>query len=115
MSDVTPTSAETPNPVIDIRGLVNRFGDNVVHQNLDLRVEPGEILGVVGGSGTGKSVLLRTIIGLNKPNAGTIRLFGETLDHQSWHRLSQALWRAFSEWRPVLLPHRAGKRRPATD
>lgn len=64
-------------PAIRIRGLYNRFGSNIVHQNLDLEVYRGEILGVVGGSGTGKSVLLRTIIGLNKPAAGTIELLGE--------------------------------------
>lgn len=76
-------------PVIRIRGLVNQFGTNRVHDNLDLDVNAGEILGVVGGSGTGKSVLLRTIIGLNKPTAGDILLFGEKLDHRSWHRLSK--------------------------
>ena len=47
---------------ISIRGLVTRFGDQVVHDGLDLDVMPGEVIGVVGGSGTGKSVLLRTIV-----------------------------------------------------
>jgi phospholipid/cholesterol/gamma-HCH transport system ATP-binding protein len=63
--------------VIEVRGLCNRFGAQVVHENLDLDVYKGEILGVVGGSGSGKSVLLRSIIGLNRPAAGSVRLFGE--------------------------------------
>lgn len=64
-------------PVIRIRGLRNQFGAQVVHENLDLDVRRGEIIGVVGGSGSGKSVLMRAIIGLGRPAAGSIRLFGE--------------------------------------
>jgi phospholipid/cholesterol/gamma-HCH transport system ATP-binding protein len=63
--------------VIEVRGLRNQFGAQVVHENLDLDVYRGEILGVVGGSGSGKSVLLRSIIGLNRPAAGSVRLFGQ--------------------------------------
>lgn len=67
--------------VIKVRGLRNRFGTHVVHDQLDLDVYRGEILGVVGGSGTGKSVLLRSIIGLQRPNRGTIEVDGRnTLD-----------------------------------
>jgi phospholipid/cholesterol/gamma-HCH transport system ATP-binding protein len=66
-------------PIIQIRGLVNAFGSQVVHDGLDLDVRAGEVLGVVGGSGTGKSVLLRTIIGLNRPRAGSIRVLGADL------------------------------------
>ena len=62
--------------VIEVRGLRNQFGRHVVHEGLDLDVYRGEILGVVGGSGTGKSVLLRAITGLLRPAAGTIRLLG---------------------------------------
>jgi phospholipid/cholesterol/gamma-HCH transport system ATP-binding protein len=62
--------------VIEVRGLRNQFGSHVVHENLDLDVHRGEILGVVGGSGTGKSVLLRTIAGLQRPAAGSVRVFG---------------------------------------
>ncbi|WP_341703752.1 ABC transporter ATP-binding protein [Ferrovibrio sp.] len=62
--------------VIRVRGLVNRFDDHAVHENLDLDVWRGEVLGVVGGSGTGKSVLLRTIIALNAAAAGSIELLG---------------------------------------
>jgi len=67
----------TQQPAITVRGLCNRFGRNVVHDGLDLDVMRGEILGVVGGSGTGKSVLLRAIIGLVRPATGEVRLFGE--------------------------------------
>ncbi|HEU4773099.1 MAG TPA: ABC transporter ATP-binding protein [Lysobacter sp.] len=63
-------------PVIRVRGLVNRFGTQVVHDGLDLDVMPGEILGVVGGSGTGKSVLMRSILGLRRPNEGSIEVLG---------------------------------------
>ena len=64
---------------IRVRGLLNKFGDQVIHENLDLDVRRGEILGVVGGSGTGKSVLMRAIIGLQQPAGGTIEVFGRKL------------------------------------
>lgn len=64
-------------PVIRIRRLVNAFGDSVIHDHLDLDVYRGEVLGVVGGSGAGKSVLLRSIIGLNRPTSGSIKVFGQ--------------------------------------
>ena len=67
---------EVPDPVIRVRGLVNRFGSQVVHDGLDLEVRRGEILGVVGGSGSGKSVLMRSIIGLRRPDAGEIEVLG---------------------------------------
>ncbi len=63
-------------PIIRIRGLVNGFGSNIIHDHIDLDVRRGEVLGVVGGSGTGKSVLLRSIIGLIQPLDGTIEVFG---------------------------------------
>ena len=62
--------------IIRVRGLVNRFGEQVVHEGLDLDVRRGEILGVVGGSGTGKSVLMRSILGLRTPDAGQIEVLG---------------------------------------
>jgi len=64
---------------IRIRGLRNSFGDQVVHDNLSLDVRRGEILGVVGGSGTGKSVLMRSVIGLQQPDAGEIEVLGESI------------------------------------
>lgn len=68
---------EEGGPIIEVEGLRTQFGDNVIHDNLDLRVRRNEILGVVGGSGTGKSVLMRAIIGLKEPTAGVVRVFGE--------------------------------------
>ncbi len=68
--------------VISVRGLVNRFGEQVVHDGLSLDVYGDEILGVVGGSGTGKSVLLRTILGLHRPNAGRIEVLGHEIEYQ---------------------------------
>ena len=66
-------------PVITVRGLRNSFGEQVIHDGLDLDVRRGEILGVVGGSGTGKSVLMRSIIGLQTPDAGEIEVLGENM------------------------------------
>ena len=65
--------------IIEVRGLRNSFGTQVVHENLDLDVRRGEILGVVGGSGTGKSVLMRSFIGLQVPDAGEVTVFGEPM------------------------------------
>ena len=70
--------AEAP-PVIRLRGLSNRFGAQVVHEGLDLDVWPGEILGVVGGSGAGKSVLMRSIIGLQQPAEGEVEVLGRSV------------------------------------
>jgi len=69
----------TADPIISVRGLKTAFGEQVVHEGLDLDVRTGEILGVVGGSGTGKSVLMRAIIGLQTPVAGEITVFGEPM------------------------------------
>lgn len=80
---------KTEQPLIQVRGLLNRFGNQIVHENLDLDVCHGEILGVVGGSGTGKSVLLRSIVGLHNPDAGDIQLFGEQLNALSAESRSQ--------------------------
>ena len=66
-----------PETLIEVRGLINRFGSFVVHQDLNLDVHRGEILAVVGGSGSGKSVLLRSVVGLLRPAAGEVRVFGQ--------------------------------------
>lgn len=63
--------------IISVRGLRNQFGSNVIHDGLDLDVRRGEILGVIGGSGSGKSVLMRSIIGLRRPDAGEVEIFGQ--------------------------------------
>ena len=76
MSEADPGAGAPP---IVVQGLVNRFGDFAVHDGLDLTVQRGEILGVVGGSGTGKSVLMRSIIGLQRPTAGRIDVLGRTI------------------------------------
>ena len=69
-------------PIV-VEGLVNRFGEQTVHEDLSLKVRRGEILGVVGGSGTGESVLMRSIIGLQQPAEGTIEVFGRSIaDHR---------------------------------
>lgn len=64
-------------PVLAISGLETQFGRQAVHRGVDFDLQPGEILGVVGGSGQGKSVLLRCILGFVRPSGGAIRLFGE--------------------------------------
>lgn len=81
MDDMTANSmpaapSAAKDAIIRIRGLKTAFGEHVVHQNLDLDVYRGEILGVVGGSGSGKSVLLKTIVGLNRQAEGTIEING---------------------------------------
>lgn len=70
-------------PIIQVSGLKNSFGSHVVHQDLDLTVNRGEVLGVVGGSGTGKSVLLRSIVGLQRPTGGQIEVFGQNIQQLS--------------------------------
>ena len=78
--------------LIEVRGLVTQFGTHRVHDGLDLDVYRGEVLGIVGGSGTGKSVLLREIVGLLRPAAGSIRVFGTDMlnapeaEHQAVER-----------------------------
>jgi phospholipid/cholesterol/gamma-HCH transport system ATP-binding protein len=85
-----PKAEEEPEIVISVRGLRNSFGDQIIHDGVDLDVRQGEILGVVGGSGTGKSVLMRSIIGLQRPDAGEICVFGQPV-----------IGRADSELQPI--------------
>jgi len=66
-------------PAIEIRGLATRFGEHVVHEDLDLTVQRAEIFALVGGSGSGKSTLLREMILLQQPDAGTVRVLGVEL------------------------------------
>lgn len=70
-------------PVIEIAGLYKRYGDTLIHENLDLTVRRGEILGLVGGSGSGKTTLVRQILALEAPTSGSIRVFGEALGTRS--------------------------------
>ncbi len=109
--------SDTP-PIVDIQGLRTAFGRNVVHDNLSLQVRRGEILTIVGGSGTGKTVLLRQILGLSRPAAGQIRVFGQSVVdgsraevhalRQRWGMLFQsgALFSALSVFDNIALPLR---------
>ncbi|MFQ6576255.1 ABC transporter ATP-binding protein [Pseudomonas sp. UM16] len=75
--------------MIEARGICNRFGTQSVHEQLDLDLYRGEILAVVGGSGSGKSVLLRSIVGLRRPNEGQVKVFGQDLTDVSDEQRSQ--------------------------
>ncbi|ESQ81626.1 hypothetical protein AEAC466_20845 [Asticcacaulis sp. AC466] len=85
-----PLDNESDDPIV-ITGLNNRFGTNVIHEDLNLTVKRGEILAIVGGSGSGKTVLLRSILGLQKPTSGDICLFGHKLYEGSEARTRQIL------------------------
>src|SRR5262245_51093613 len=71
----------TQSPIISVRDVVNRFGAQVIHDGVSFDVYPGEVLGIVGGSGSCKSVLLRTMLGLRRPNAGTVIMEGKDITH----------------------------------
>jgi phospholipid/cholesterol/gamma-HCH transport system ATP-binding protein len=73
------STTAAPHAVIRIQGLVTELGGRVLHDHIDLEVFQSEVLGVVGGSGSGKSVLLRSIIGLQQPTAGTIEVLGQNV------------------------------------
>lgn len=76
---LSPTLAGEQNLAIRLRGLKNAFGPHVVHEDLDLDIRRGEVMGVIGPSGGGKSVLLRSIVGLKQPNAGSVEIFGNNV------------------------------------
>ena len=111
--------------VIKVRGLVTRFGTNTIHDHLDLDVRRGEILAIVGGSGSGKSVMLQTLIGLKRPEGGTIEVFGQDIGTLSepdlreiqkrWGVLFQggALFSALTVAQNVRVPFREHTRLPA--
>src|SRR5882724_6037140 len=69
--------------VIRVKDLVNAFGSQVIHDGVDLDVRRGEVIGIVGGSGTGKSVMLRTVVGLNQPVSGSIEVLGHDVLHMN--------------------------------
>ena len=77
MSASRPSPSE---PIVSARGIVNRFGAQLVHDKISLDVMPGEILGIAGGSGSGKSVLLKTLTGLHTPDAGKVLVDGTPID-----------------------------------
>jgi phospholipid/cholesterol/gamma-HCH transport system ATP-binding protein len=74
-------------PVLEVVGLVNRFGTQLVHDGLNMDVREDEVFGIVGGSGTGKSVLLRSILGLQRPQAGVIRIEGREITQMTVDQL----------------------------
>lgn len=74
-------------PVLEVVGLVNQFGSQIVHNGLNMEVREDEVFGIVGGSGTGKSVLLRSILGLQRPKAGIIRIEGRDITQMSISQL----------------------------
>ncbi len=78
-----PPASKQSQAVVSLRGITNRFGEQVVHENLDLDIRKGEILGLIGGSGSGKSVLLRTILGLKKQAEGTVTIMGVNMQDAS--------------------------------
>ena len=83
-----PLDTTKVDPIV-ITGLRNQFGSNVIHEDLDLTIKRGQVLGVVGGSGSGKTVLLNSILGLQKPKGGDIHLFGKELKALSDKELRQ--------------------------
>jgi len=72
-------AAKQATTILSARGIVNRFGKQVVHDHLSLDVMRGEIIGIAGGSGSGKSVLLKTLVGLHQPNAGEVLINGKAV------------------------------------
>ena len=74
-------------PILEVIGLVNRFGSQLVHEGLNMEVREDEVFGIVGGSGTGKSVLLRSILGLQRPQAGIIRIDGRDITKMTTSQL----------------------------
>jgi phospholipid/cholesterol/gamma-HCH transport system ATP-binding protein len=77
----------TGRPVLEVEGVVTRFGANAVHDGVSFTVARGQVVAIIGGSGTGKSVLLREIIGLLRPTAGTVKLLGTDV----WSAAPEAL------------------------
>ncbi|NMM38412.1 MAG: ATP-binding cassette domain-containing protein [Glaciimonas sp.] len=108
----------TTGPIIELQDVCMRFERNVILENLNLVVQPGEILSMVGGSGSGKTTVLRQILGLQRPTSGTVRVFGEDIEHtsaqklqalrQRWGMLFQhgALFSSLSAFENVALPLR---------
>jgi phospholipid/cholesterol/gamma-HCH transport system ATP-binding protein len=79
-------------PVIEVRGLEQRFGDTLIFEGLDLSVGSGEAIGLIGGAGSGKSILLKSILGLHRPTGGSVRVFGRDpldLTRRDWRDLQR--------------------------
>lgn len=113
-----PPEGDVGDVVVQIEGLWTKFGRTVVHQDLNLDIYAGEIMSIVGGSGTGKTVLLRQMLGLESPTKGTVRVFGEDVSSAQAEQLQQmrnhwgmlfqegALYSALSVFDNIALPLR---------
>ncbi|MEO8599478.1 MAG: ATP-binding cassette domain-containing protein, partial [bacterium] len=77
------TSAPIATTIIELQNICMRFGSNVILENLNLSVAQGEIVSLVGGSGSGKTTVLRQILGLQRPTSGSVRVFGEDIARSS--------------------------------
>jgi len=71
------TTEDVADPIIEVRDLVTRYGEKVVHDGVNFDVNRGEVFAIVGGSGSGKSTIMRQIVMLNQPTSGSIKVFGE--------------------------------------
>ena len=96
--------------VVDVQGVVTRFGAQTVHDGLNLQIRRGELVALIGGSGSGKSVLLREILGLQRPTAGTVHLLGTDMWHASEAQLAATRRRlaAARRYRAFVQPSRLG-------
>ena len=83
----TPTTHSPIDTIIEIENLRTQFGRTVIHDNLNLQIQRGEIFSIVGGSGSGKTVLMRQILGLEVPKSGTIKVFGDNIHAPKQHHL----------------------------
>lgn len=81
MTAIRPHKPPENDPIVIVQDVVNAFGSQVVHDHLNLLIKRGEILGIVGGSGSGKTVLLRTMLGLRRPQKGKITIEGYDVRH----------------------------------
>ena len=98
--------------ILSLRNVKTQFGENVIHENLDLDVRQGEIIGVIGGSGSGKSVLLRTILGLERHTKGKISIFGKQyhlLTAKERHKIEPTVGCSLSGWCVVFLSYGTGE------
>ena len=93
MTELDEAPLDREAPPIEVRGLISRIGDRTIHDRLDLVVNRGDVVGVVGASGTGKSVLLNTIIGLKSAAGGSVRIFGQDIRHAQRRRSIERVFR----------------------